>query len=102
MILRAQAEPEGAWFSLIRRLSPGLLGVWYFSLSPLLGIAFPSSRTLGGGCAHPGNIATVGILIPGELLGAPPPPSDSLSDTFLGLFHYRSFLFLTWPLLISG
>ena len=93
MILRAQAGPEGAWFSLIQRLSLGLLGVWYFSLSQLLGIAFPSSRTLGGGCAHPGNSAAV---------GAPPPPSDSLSDTFLGLFHYLSFLFLTWPLLVSG
>lgn len=45
--------------------------------------------------------------VPGQDLDSwvdvwPSPPSDSLSDTFLGLFHYLSFLLLTWPLLVSG
>lgn len=74
LILRAQADPGRSLVVLFDSgLSPGLLGVWYFCLSQLLGIAFPSSRTLGGGCAHPGNGATVGNLDSWVAAGGPSP-----------------------------
>lgn len=65
--LRAQADP-GRILALFDSglVSGASLGcVWHFCPSQLLGIAFPSSRTLGGGRVHPGNRAMVGILIPG-------------------------------------
>lgn len=53
---QAATIPEGAWFSLIPGPASGAPGEGgCFCQSQLLGMAFPSSRTPGQDCVHPGN-----------------------------------------------
>lgn len=89
---QAATIPEGAQFSLIPGPASGApQGVWCFCLSQLLGMAFPSSRTLGQDCVHPGNR----ILIPESLLQPFPHPLTHCLALFWGssaIFHSVFFL----------
>lgn len=91
---QAATIPEGAQFSLIPGPASGApQGVWCFCLSQLLGMAFPSSWTLGQDCVHPGNR----ILIPESLLQPFPHPLTHCLALFWGssaIFHSD---FPTWP-----